>query len=74
MTLEGTMLVDGILASCYATVNHDLGHIGVAPIRWFPHMIEWIFGDEDGFLIYANIGEYVAKWMQPFEGSNFVKP
>ena len=67
-------MVDGVLASCYARVNHDLAHIGVAPFRWFPKVMEWIFGEDNGSSVYANIGKDVAKWMQPYEASTFVKP
>ena len=31
LTMEGTILVDGILASCYSSVRHDLAHIGMTP-------------------------------------------
>ena len=48
LMMEGRIVVDGVLASCYATVDHDLGHIGTAPIRWFPGMTNWIFGENNG--------------------------
>ena len=40
MTREGNIVVDGVVASCYASVNHDLVHVGMAPLRWFPETIE----------------------------------
>ena len=41
-------MVDGILASCYPSVDHDVAHIAIAPMRWFPRTVEWIFGVENG--------------------------
>ena len=43
MTADGNIIVDGVLASCYAYTNHDLAHIGMTPIQWFPEVTEWIF-------------------------------
>ena len=42
LTTKGNIMVDGVLASCYASVNHDLGHIVMTPIRWFPEMVQWV--------------------------------
>ena len=36
VTMEGNIVVDGVLASCYAFADHDLAHIGITPMRWFP--------------------------------------
>ena len=55
MTNEGSIVVDGVLASCYASIDQDLNHIALAPIRWFPAFIEWTFGDDNGFQTYVNI-------------------
>ena len=43
-------MVDGVLASCCPSAHHDLAHMAMAPIRWFPKISEWIFGDENGIL------------------------
>ena len=48
VTKEGNIVVDGVLASCYAYSDHVLAHIVMTPIRWFPQMMEWIFGKENG--------------------------
>ena len=32
LTKEGNIVVDGVLASCYAFSNHDLAHTAMAPI------------------------------------------
>jgi len=36
LTQEGTLIVNNIAASCYATINnHHLAHIALAPMRWW---------------------------------------
>jgi hypothetical protein len=36
LTMAGTILVDGVLASSYAVIhNHDLAHASMAPLRWW---------------------------------------
>ena len=65
--MEGNIVVDGVLASCYPSTYHDMAHIGMAPVQWFPEMIEWIFGDDNGLFAYANILEYVGRLILPYE-------
>ena len=48
-------MVDGVLASCYASADHDLGHIGLTPIRLFPGMVEMIFGNDERSPAYVSI-------------------
>ena len=64
LTMEGNIIVNGGLASCYATVDHDLAHVGVTPIRWYPRMMDLIFGEGGGFSIYVITAEDMAKWMR----------
>ena len=40
LTAEGTIVVDGVLASCYASFDHDWAHLLTTPIRWFPGLFE----------------------------------
>ena len=40
LTFEGIIMVDGVLASCYPSVNHDLSQIGMTPMQWFPEVVE----------------------------------
>ena len=47
-------MVDGILASCYANVHHDLAHLIMAPMQGFPSVMEWIFGDDAGLPTYIS--------------------
>ena len=53
-------MVGGVLASCYPSVDHDLSHIGMTPIRWFPEIVEWIFGDDNGWQNYLKLAEAVG--------------
>ena len=61
LTIKGNIIVDGVLASCYPSVHHDLANIGMTPIRWFPAMIEWIFGNDKGSQTCATISEELGK-------------
>ena len=60
------MVIDGIMASCYASADHDLAHMVMMPVRLFPDTIKWIFGDENGFLFQIKIMEEVARWFLPY--------
>ena len=66
LTMEGTIMVDGVLASCYPFGYHDLAHFGMAPIRWFPTLAEKIFGNDNGVSAYAIMNEVLTKWLMPF--------
>ena len=39
LTMEGTLLVDGLLASCYASFSHALSDMALAPVKMFPRML-----------------------------------
>ncbi|XP_071104907.1 sonic hedgehog protein-like [Haliotis cracherodii] len=39
LTEEGTVLVDGIFASCYSSIDHHIAHAFTAPFRWFPWLL-----------------------------------
>ena len=62
-------MVDGVLASCYPSVDHDLSHIGMTPMRWFPEMTSLIFGEDDGVQAITNIVENIGSWVLPTEWS-----
>lgn len=45
LTREGNIVVNSIVASCYAVISdHDMAHISFAPVRWFSYLSEWLFG------------------------------
>ena len=64
--MNGNMMVDGIMASCYASANHDLAHFSMMPVKLFPNTINWIFDDKNGFPFPIKIMEEVAKWLLPY--------
>ena len=61
--MEGNIMVDGVLAYCYASIHHDLGHIGITPIRLFPEEMEMIFGQENQG--YVDITTEMGKLILP---------
>ena len=63
--MEGNIIVDGVLSSCYASSDHDLVHIAMKPFQWFPRITEWIFGKDKGTLIYVHVLENLGGWMYP---------
>ena len=53
--MEGNIAVDEVLASCYASFDHTLVHFAMAPIQWFPKIIELLIGEDNGSPAYVNI-------------------
>lgn len=44
ITQHGTLIVNNVSSSCYSSIyHHNLGHIAMAPLRWF-HQAKQIFG------------------------------
>ena len=56
--MEGNIVVDGILASCYASSDHNLAHLGMTPMRWFPDIVDSIFSEN---YVYVNIAKYLGR-------------
>ena len=65
-TMEGNIMVDGVLASCHSSVDHDVAHIATIPMQWFPEAIEWILGMEEGFSVYIDMAVNLGDWVLPF--------
>ena len=40
LTIDGNIIIDGALASCYAFPDHYLACIMMTPMRWFPAALE----------------------------------
>ena len=59
VTMNGNIVVDGILASCYAFSDHHLAHLTMTPMRFFPDVMDYIFGVVDngspGYVALLNI-------------------
>ena len=64
LTVEGNIMVDGVLSSCHSSANHDVAHLGMLPLQWFPKAIEWIMGIEEGFSTYVKLAEKL-DWLLP---------
>ena len=65
LTTEGTIVVDEMLASCYADFDHDLAHLIVKPMQKFAEMMDWIFGNELGFPVYVGTARQLGKLILP---------
>ena len=65
VTMEGNLIVDGILASCYAFFDHDVAHFGMTPLRWFPGVTECFFGEDEGIPSYVNILAHMGQLVVP---------
>ena len=65
--MEGSIIVDGVLASCHASVDHGVAHIMTTPIQWFPQIIEWIYGEDNGCQGFATVLENLGRFMLPNE-------
>ena len=63
MTTEGNIIIDGVLASCYPSGHHDVAHITMAPIRWFPRILDIIFGEDKWVQGYVRIAEDLGGWL-----------
>ena len=61
--MEGRIVVDGVLASCYASIDHDIGHIGMIPLRWFPNITQLLFGGSE---LYVEFSSTLGKGLLPF--------
>ena len=67
MTDEGNIVVDGILASCYASFDHDFAHLAMTPMKWFPSLMELIFGENNGIQGYLNMAKILGRYVMPDE-------
>ena len=67
LTLEGRIVVNGVVASCYAGCDHDLAHWIMIPMQRFSETMMWIFGDDTGFPVYAKTLRVLGMLMLPVE-------
>ena len=65
LTNTGNIVVDGVLASCYASFDHDLAHFGIKPMQWYPEIIQWIFGSNCAMHEYVSIVKSVGRYFIP---------
>ena len=67
MTMEGNIVVDGVLASCYGFYDHDLAHLLMTPLGWLPYAITSIFGRDSGSPVYVNMAHNLGEWLLPYQ-------
>ena len=65
VTMEGNIIVDGVLASCYASADHDSAHLAMAPLRWFPEIMDCLFGEDKGMHVFAEVFDNLGQWVRP---------
>ena len=70
LTAEGKIIVDGVLTSCYADIDHDVVHSTMAPMKRFSDALEWLFGNDNGFPIYVYIARELGILLLP-DGHNW---
>ena len=61
LTKEGNIVIDSVLASCYAFFDHELTHIGMTPMHWFPEIVQGIFGEDNGFPVLPRLSKNHAN-------------
>ena len=66
LTSEGNIIVDEVLASCYASSDHDLAHMAMIPMKWFTYVMKLVFGQELNFSSYVMIAEEIGRWVSPY--------
>ena len=64
--MEGNIIVGGVLASCYASSDRYVAHIGMTPFRYFPDVIQLVFGTEHGFSAFVKTSEKLTTWISPY--------
>ena len=57
--------MNGVLASCYASFDHDLAYIAMTPMQLFPEVMGWIVGEDNGSPGYGKMAKVFGKWMLP---------
>ena len=67
MTEEGKIIVDGVLASCYADIDHDMSYFTTILMQRFPAAIQWVFGEDNGFPVYISTLSQMGMVLFPKE-------
>ena len=64
--MEGRIIVDGVLVSCYALFDHDLAHFAMTPFHWFAETIEWVFNEVNGMPSFVEIVMKFGRVLLPY--------
>ena len=62
VTINGKILVDGVLASCFPGSYHDLVHLVITPMQRFSEVVEWFFGNDAGFPVYVDTADILGTF------------
>ena len=65
LTMEGNVVVDGVLASCYTVFDHDFAHLTMAPMQRFSEAMEWIFGNNNGYSVFVSTVKELGILVMP---------
>ena len=63
--MQGNVIVDEILASCYGNFHHNLAHLVMTPIQRFSKQMEWIFGDDLGYPVFVKTARELGMLLLP---------
>ena len=66
LIMEGSIIVNGILVSCYSSSDHDLAHFSMLPIQLFPQIMMWIFGKSNESPGYVDILDNLGNMILPY--------
>ena len=64
LTLEGTVVVDGFLASCYASYPHWVANMALFPARTWPSIFLGADGDAEGTGSFVKLIKKIGDMMQ----------
>ena len=63
LTMEGNIVVDGVLASSYSSIDHDLAHLGMAPLQWILEIVVWVFGNDRNIPGFVMLAKDFSRWV-----------
>ena len=67
LTVEGSIIVDDVLASCYASVDHDIAHFAMAPMKRFPGLVDLFVAENNDSPVFVDIVKELTKLFLPSE-------
>jgi Hint module len=61
-TMEGTLIVNQVMVSCYARVSHSAAHTALAPLRALSHLLSDATEQQDGVHWYPRLLLTIFGW------------